>query len=67
MKKLKCCATVNGAGEIVGALAEGASPCQSDAVGIYKRGNTFNTACEAHREALGAFLGEGFAWVAPSP
>lgn len=65
MRKMKCCATT-GAGQIVGALAEGAIACQSDAVGAYQRENTRNPACEAHREALGAFLGAGFAWVSPA-
>lgn len=66
MRKLKCCATTDGAGQIVGALAEGATPCQSDATGAFKRANTANPACAAHREALGAFLGAGFAWVSPA-
>ena len=63
-KALKCCATTDSGGNIVGALAEGATACASDAVGTFKRTNTLNPACAAHREALGAFLGAGFAWVA---
>jgi hypothetical protein len=66
MKKLKCCATVNGAGQIVRALADGATPCQSDATGAFKRSNTLNPSCEAHKEALAAFLGVGFSWVSPA-
>lgn len=66
MRKIKCCVTTDGAGQIVGGLAEGAIACQSDAVGAYQRENTRNPACEAHREALAAFLGAGFRWVAPS-
>ena len=66
MRKIKCCATVNGAGQIVGALAEGATACVSDAAGAFKRANTANPSCEAHREALAAFLGAGFAWVSPA-
>lgn len=66
MKNLKCCATSDNLGQIVGALAEGAVECPSDAVGSFKRGNTFNPACAAHREALGAFLGQGFTWATPT-
>ena len=66
MKNFKCCATTDSGGAIVGALAEGAIACQSDAVGSFKRGNTFNPACAAHREALGAFLGPGFTWATPA-
>ena len=66
MKNFKCCATTDSGGAIVGALAEGAIACQSDAVGSFKRGNTFNPACAAHMEALGAFLGQGFTWATPA-
>ncbi len=67
MRKIKCCTTTDSNGAIVGALAEGAVACQSAAVGSFKRDNTFNPACEAHKDALGAFLGAGFRWVALAP
>ena len=63
MKTLKCCATTDKAGNIVGALAECAVACQSAAIGSFKRDNTRNPACAEHKDALGAFLGAGFAWV----
>ena len=66
MRKIKCCVTTDGAGQIVGGLAEGAIACQSDAAGAFKRENTSNASCEAHRESLAAFLGAGFRWVAPA-
>ena len=66
MKNQKCCATTDSGGAIVGALVEGAVACQSDAVGSFKRANTFNPSCEAHKEALGAFLGQGFTWATPA-